>query len=609
MCGFVGYVNPNGTKTSLDVLRSMTSAINHRGPDGEGFYNHENVGLGHKRLAIIDVSAAGLQPMESLAQDLVVAYNGEIYNYKEIRSELVALGLNFKTGTDTEVLLNAWMTWGKDCILKFNGMFAFAIFNSKLKKLFLVRDRFGIKPLYFGIWNNTFIFGSEQKSILRHPSFSKELEISSFIEYFTFQNILSHDTLMKGMKVLGAGEILTLNTTSDHEYMTEKYWSFDFQNNTDHKLSKNDATFELSRILEEAIERQLISDVRVGSYLSGGMDSGTITTIASRSVDNLDTFNIGFSAFNDSEDSSGNDERIEAREIARINGTNHHEKLIGPQELELCIDNLVHAVEEPRVGQSYPNFYAAQLASSKVKVVLSGAGGDELFAGYPWRYGPALTSSSSNIFLNEYFRLWNRIIPIDNFEIAFSPISHFLKSYDPRAVFNGFFDLDAKPNSNDLLSQSLQFEAQTFLHGLLLVEDKISMQHSLETRVPFLDNNLVDFALIIPNKLKIDFGSSVSIGAKKNYGKVVLRDAMTHFLPDRITRAPKRGFSGPDASWFRNENRGYLEREIFGQNPLFNLISREYVVNEMNNHFNGTAQNRLQIWSFLVMTKYLKKFH
>ena len=139
----------------------MTSAINHRGPDGEGFYNHENVGLGHKRLAIIDVSAAGLQPMETIAQDLVVAYNGEIYNYKEIRSELVALGLNFKTGTDTEVLLNAWMTWGKDCILKFNGMFAFAIFDSKLEKLFLVRDRFGIKPLYFGIWNNTFIFGSE----------------------------------------------------------------------------------------------------------------------------------------------------------------------------------------------------------------------------------------------------------------------------------------------------------------------------------------------------------------------------------------------------------------------------------------------------------------
>jgi asparagine synthase (glutamine-hydrolysing) len=609
VCGFVGYVNSNGTKTSLDVLRSMTSAINHRGPDGEGFYNHENVGLGHKRLAIIDVSAAGLQPMETIAQDLVVAYNGEIYNYKEIRSELVALGLNFKTGTDTEVLLNAWMTWGKDCILKFNGMFAFAIFDSKLEKLFLVRDRFGIKPLYFGIWNNTFIFGSEQKSILRHPSFSKELEISSFIEYFTFQNILSHDTLMKGMKVLGAGEILTLSTTSDNEYMIDKYWSFDFQNNTDHKLSKNDATSELSRILEEAIERQLISDVRVGSYLSGGMDSGTITTIASRSVDNLDTFNIGFSAFNDAEDPSGNDERIEAREIARINGTNHHEKLIGPQELELCLDNLVHAVEEPRVGQSYPNFYAAQLASSKVKVVLSGAGGDELFAGYPWRYGPALTSSSSNIFLNEYFRLWNRIIPIDNFETAFSPISHFLTSYDPRAVFNGFFDLDAKPNSNDLLSQSLQFEAQTFLHGLLLVEDKISMHHSLETRVPFLDNNLVDFALTIPNKLKIDFSSSVSTGAKKNYGKIVLRDAMTRFLPDKITRAPKRGFSGPDASWFRNENRGYLEREILGQNPLFNLISREYVVNEMNNHFNGIARNRLQIWSFLVMTKYLKKFH
>ena len=609
MCGFVGYVNSNGTKTSLDVLRSMTSAINHRGPDGEGFYHHENVGLGHKRLAIIDVSAAGLQPMETIAQDLVVAYNGEIYNYKEIRSELVALGLNFKTGTDTEVLLNAWMTWGKDCILKFNGMFAFAIFDSKLEKLFLVRDRFGIKPLYFGIWNNTFIFGSEQKSILRHPSFSKELEISSFIEYFTFQNILSHDTLMKGMKVLGAGEILTLSTTSDNEYMIEKYWSFDFQNNTDHKLSKNDATSELSRILEEAIERQLISDVRVGSYLSGGMDSGTITTIASRSVDNLDTFNIGFSAFNDAEDPSGNDERIEAREIARINGTNHHEKLIGPQELELCLDNLVHAVEEPRVGQSYPNFYAAQLASSKVKVVLSGAGGDELFAGYPWRYGPALTSSSSNIFLNEYFRLWNRIIPIDNFETAFSPISHFLTSYDPRAVFNGFFDLYAKPNSNDLLSQSLQFEAQTFLHGLLLVEDKISMHHSLETRVPFLDNNLVDFALTIPNKLKIDFSSSVSTGAKKNYGKIVLRDAMTRFLPDKITKAPKRGFSGPDASWFRNENRGYLEREILGQNPLFNLISREYVVNEMNNHFNGIAQNRLQIWSFLVMTKYLKKFH
>ena len=609
MCGFVGYVNLNGENTSLDILRSMSFAINHRGPDGEGFYNHENIGLGHKRLAIIDVSTAGLQPMETLTQDYVIAYNGEIYNYKEIRDELVALGLNFKTGTDTEVLLNAWMTWGKDCILKFNGMFAFAIFDSKLKKLFLVRDRFGIKPLYFGIWNGTFIFASEQKSILRHPSFTKELEISSFIEYFTFQNILSHDTLIRGMKILGAGEILTLNTVIQNDFSIEKYWKFDFQNNTDHDLSETETTIELSRILEKSVERQLISDVRVGSYLSGGMDSGTISAIASRSVDNMDTFNIGFSHFNEMEELSGNDERVEAREIARINGTIHHEKIIGPDDFEKCIDKLVEAVEEPRVGQSYPNFYAAQLASSKVKVVLSGAGGDELFAGYPWRYDPALTSASRNVFLAEYFKLWNRIIPVSRFNEAFSPIQSFLKSYDPRAGFNSFFELETNPERNDLLNQSLQFEAQTFLHGLLLVEDKISMHHSLETRVPFLDNELVDFALKIPNRLKIDLDSPMKSSGKRDYGKAILRNSMSEFLPDKITKAHKRGFSGPDASWFRNENRAYLEREILGENPLFDFVSKEYVMDEMNKHFSGMAENRLQIWSFLAMTKYLKKFH
>jgi asparagine synthase (glutamine-hydrolysing) len=195
----------------------MTFAISHRGPDGEGFYNSENIGLGHKRLAIIDVSDAGLQPMKSDEQDLVIAYNGEIYNYKEIRDELVALGLKFKTGTDTEVILKAWLTWGKECVLKFNGMFAFSIYDSKSKTLYLVRDRFGIKPLYFGIWNGTFIFASEQKSILRHPAFTKELELSSFFEYFTFQNILSNNTLLKGIKILGAGEILTLDTNDLHQ--------------------------------------------------------------------------------------------------------------------------------------------------------------------------------------------------------------------------------------------------------------------------------------------------------------------------------------------------------------------------------------------------------
>ncbi len=608
MCGFVGYVNAKGNKTSLDILRSMTFAISHRGPDGEGFYNSENIGLGHKRLAIIDVSDAGLQPMKSDEQDLVIAYNGEIYNYKEIRDELVALGLKFKTGTDTEVILKAWLTWGKECVLKFNGMFAFSIYDSKSKTLYLVRDRFGIKPLYFGIWNGTFIFASEQKSILRHPAFTKELELSSFFEYFTFQNILSNNTLLKGIKILGAGEILTLDTNDLHSYRVEKYWNFDFQNEVDQKLTKEDAKNELSRLLEQSVERQLISDVRVGSYLSGGMDSGTISTIASRFVENLDTFNIGFYSLIGGIENEGNDERTEAREIARVNGTNHHERVIGPHELEMCMDKLVQAVEEPRVGQSYPNYYAAQLASSKVKVVLSGAGGDELFAGYPWRYKPALNSATSEIFLQNYFSIWNRIIPIKDFNDAFSPIKVSLKNHEPRAVFDSFFNLESSNSNDNFLSQSLQFEAKTFLHGLLLVEDKISMHHSLETRVPFLDNDLVDFALQIPNKLKLNFNPANS-DMDGNQGKLILRDSMSDFLPSRITNASKRGFSGPDANWFRNENRGYLEREVLGDNPLFNLISKKYVENIFENHFMSHSENRLQIWSFLVMTKYLKAFH
>jgi len=387
MCGICGVINFKGEEVSPVLLRKMTDSVAHRGPDGEGWYRDKNVGLGHRRLAILDLSPAGNQPMITADGRYALSYNGEIYNHAEIRAELEALGHHFRSRTDSEVVLLSWVQWGKQCVTRFNGMFAFAIWDSRDQILNLVRDRYGIKPLYYATTAGHFVFGSEQRPILEHPAIDRKLDKRALYEYFTFQNIFTDRTFNEDIKILPAGHILSISAQTG-KASTEQYWDFHFRE-PDGPVDPREYEEELDRLLRQAVSRQLLSDVEIGSYLSGGMDSGTLTALASQELPYVKTFTCGFDLSSASGIELGFDERERAEAMSALFKTEHYEMVLKSGDMERAMTTVVTQLEEPRVGQSYPNYYVARLASKFVKVVLSGAGGDEIFGGYPWRYLPA----------------------------------------------------------------------------------------------------------------------------------------------------------------------------------------------------------------------------
>ena len=410
MCGIAGIFNLNGEPASPNILKKMTDAIAHRGPDGEGHYTDGFVGLGHRRLAIIDLSPAGHQPMISANHQFVLSYNGEVYNFRELRIELERLGHHFYSQTDSEVVLNAWIEWGEDCVYRFNGMFAFSVWDKQKKTLYLVRDRYGIKPLYYAQWGNTFLFGSEQKAILQHPTARRIIDKKALLEYFTFQNIFTNRTLLKNVKLLQPASIAKIQYGKDTSLQIQQYWDYHFE---EPKIPKDSREYheELDRLLKQAVSRQLVTDVELGSYLSGGMDSGTLTALASKELPYIKTFTCGFDLSSASGLELAFDEREKAEAMSALYKTEHYEMVLKAGDMERCLPKLAYHLEEPRVGQSYPNYYAAQLASKFVKVVLSGAGGDELFGGYPWRYYRAVVNNDFEHYVDKYYSFWQRLIP------------------------------------------------------------------------------------------------------------------------------------------------------------------------------------------------------
>jgi len=394
MCGITGIFNLNGKPVSVVALRTMTDDIAHRGPDGEGFYTDSFIGFGHRRLAIIDLSPTGHQPMITRDGQYAITYNGEVYNFQELRLELEALGYQFHSRTDSEVVLYAYAEWGEKALDKFNGMFAFAIWDRQRQELFLARDRYGIKPLYYTLQGSTFLFGSEIKAMLAHPSGRTELDLEGLLEYFTFQNFFTDRTLHKHVKLLPAGCYMRIQLGDTTQARPQQYWDYEFREIENHQ-DEREYIEELDRLFLQAVNRQLISDVDVGSYLSGGMDSGSITAIAAKQLPYIKTFTCGFDLHSASGIELGFDERDKAELMSYLFRTEHYEMVLKAGDMERVMPSLAWHMEEPRVGQSYPNYYAAQLASKFVKVVLSGAGGDELFGGYPWRYYRAVTSDST----------------------------------------------------------------------------------------------------------------------------------------------------------------------------------------------------------------------
>ncbi len=621
MCGIAGFVDFKGSKIDISLLKQATDAISHRGPDGEGHWHEDNIGIGHRRLSIIDLSNLAAQPMISKDQRYVLSYNGEIYNFKELRNELESQNIIFHSKSDTEVVLNSLSVWGSDALIKFNGMFSLAFFDRKLKKLLLARDRFGIKPLYYSEQNDFFSFASEQKSIFINPNFKRSINIEALYEYFTFQNIFTNQTLMNDINILPPGCFLELSSFSKGKKV-RRYWDYHFEE-PNNPLKKEEYLEELQRLFRQSIKRQLVSDVELGSYLSGGMDSGSITAISSEQFRNFKTFTCGFDLSSASGIELGFDERDKAAAMSAKFKTEHYEMVLKSGDMERCLPKLAWHLEEPRVGQSYPNFYAAQLASKFVKVVLSGSGGDELFGGYPWRYYRAASSQNFEEFIDQYYLYWQRLISNSQLKKLFKPVLTEVKDVWTRDIFRDIFKTHQNElnYAEDYINHSLYFEAKTFLHGLFMVEDKLSMAHGLESRVPFMDNDLVDFAMKCPVNLKLNNLKDVmrinenDPGSKKldyfkktSDGKQILRDMMASYVPENIVKAEKQGFSSPDASWFKGESIDFVKREIYNSSaPIFNFIDIKETHSIIDQHLSGKKNSRLFIWSLLNVNAWLRQ--
>ncbi len=621
MCGIAGVLNHKNQEVSRDLCNKMAAVLAHRGPDGKGVWTSGPVGMGHRRLAILDLGETGHQPMKSFDGQVILSYNGEVYNYPELRKELESEGYKFRGTSDTEVVLNALHFWGTSAIERFNGMFAFAAWFVRDGKLLLGRDRYGIKPLYYMNNPEVFLFGSEIKALKQHPAFRFNVSNNALMEYFSFQNIFSDLTLFENVRLLPAGHFMEIRPGNNMS-TPQKYWDFDF---SPVSMDRQEAEKELQRLFEMAVERQLMSDVEVGAYLSGGMDSGGITCVASRKFKNLKSFTAGFDLSSASGLELNFDERNRSEYLSNLYKTEHYEVVLKAGDMERVMPELTSHLEDLRVGQSYPNYYVSRLAGRFVKVCLSGAGGDELFAGYPWRYYHNTINGYQNGFADHYFKYWQRLVPDEWRKSFFNAGTGDEWDFErPARVFKNLLDnhLSGGSEPKSFINNSLYFESKTFLHGLLLVEDKLSMAHGLETRLPFLDNDLVDFAMQVPVELKLrDWEKITRINendlTSKAYqfkspstdGKILLRQMLQKYVPADYCKGHKQGFSAPDASWFKGESMDYIKRLLFSDDArLYQYINPDVARRLMNEHMSGKQNRRLLIWSLLSFEWWLRVF-
>jgi len=622
MCGIAGVLHRDDAPCAPVRIQAMIDAIAHRGPDGEGQYVDGPVGLGHRRLAIIDLSPLGRQPMTTPDGRYTLVFNGEIFNFQELRAQLTGRGHAFVSRTDSEVVLHAFAEWGLGVLRRLNGMFAFAIWDRDKRTLTVARDRFGVKPIYWAEVDDCFLFGSEIKAIFAYGTLQPSLDVDGLAEYLTFQNFFTSRTLFCKARLLPQGCYLQVRPGSEPPKPVQ-YWDFRFEE-PDHARSEADYLEELDHLFQQAVSRQLISDVEIGSYLSGGMDSGSITALAGRQLPWIRTFTVGFDLSSASGVEMGFDERSAAEYMSYLFKTEHYEMVLKAGDMERILPKLAWHLEEPRVGQCYPNFYASRLASKFVKVVLSGAGGDELFAGYPWRYFRAVVNEDFDDYVDKYFAFWQRLLSESDRQRVLAPIASEVSNFDPREIFRRVFQehAPALTRPEDYINHSLYFEAKTFLNGLLVVEDKLSMAHGLETRVPFLDNDLVDFAMRLPANIKLGNlteairidenepgGKGERYFQKTHDGKLILRKMMTRYIPGQITERAKQGFSAPDASWFKGESIDYVNRRLLnGRAQIYDYLDREAVVDLVSDHLEGRENRRLLIWSLLNLEQMCEEY-
>jgi len=653
VCGIAGILNLKRKPFAPAVVKAMGDAIAHRGPDDAGYlflrggggrreehrwvelcdpefrlqnehlpafggdYARRELGtdvwdvaFAHRRLSVIDLSHYGHQPMCNPERTVWMVYNGEVYNFPELRDELLGRGHHFRSRTDSEVVLHLYEEHGEDFVGRLNGMFALALWDQRHQRLVCARDRFGVKPLYYHAGPDWFLFGSEIKALFASTLLPAALNLEALPEYLTFQNMLSEQTLFEGVRSLPPGCLLVVELgPSGGAVHRRRYWAFDFSGiRTSGDVREEDCAQELAGLFETAVKRQLVADVQVGAYLSGGMDSGSIVAFASRSIPRLYTFTNGFDLSSVTGIERGFDERAQAERLASRYQTEHYEMVIHAGDMAACLPRLVWHLEDLRVGNCYQNYYAAKLASRFTKVCLSGAGGDELFGGYPWRYEAALGAASLAAFDDRYYSSWERLIPDTDKEAFFAPETWVrLQARQGRGYFDAL--LREAPGCQDgsgaaYLSRALWFELNTFLPGILCVEDRVSMSHSLEVRVPFLDNDLVEYALTIPNEYKVAGLDALAAGESlvRDGGKRILRRAMAGVLPEETLSERKQGFSAPDATWYRGASMNYIREVLQDEKTLARgLFDRKQVEKILDEHSSGRSNHRLLIWSLLCL--------
>lgn len=622
MCGICGVYDFNG-ENSIDrsLLRRMGDVLTHRGPNDEGYFLDDRVGIASKRLSIIDI-LGGHQPIHNEDESIWIVFNGIIYNYKEIRRNLEDRNHRFYTTSDTEVIVHSYEEFGNGCVKKFNGMFAFAIWDSNEKKLLLARDRIGIKPLHYAIKEKRLIFGSEIKSILQFPNMEREVDFVSLHHFLGFEYVPSPRTMFKGIKKLSPGHILECK---EGEISVKKYWDLKFSHNKKELSYYSDQTFNL---LKNSVEKRLISEVPIGAILSGGIDSSSVVGLMSGLLDRpIKTFSIGF------EEESYNELKY-ARLIADHFGTEHHEEIVGPNAVDL-VHKIIQLLDEPFADVSvFPTYLVYELAKKEATVVLSGDGGDELFAGYNRYIASRLDRYYSTIphsarskiqkiiesipptpskagFINEMQRFvfgssfppegrqirWQYFITKDEREELYSNDMRKLKDTNSFDLINEYY---SKINTAGRLSKEQYVDIKMYLPDDILTKvDRMSMANSIEARVPFLDHRFVEFTATIPDKYKLHRLTT----------KYILKKSMSKLLPKEIINRKKQGFDMPMKNWLRDDLKflmlDVLSKERIQKNKYFNY---DYVNKIIQLHLKGKRNYAHQIWALITFELWREKY-
>ncbi len=627
MCGFVGIFDTVAARpTSRDVLERMNETQFHRGPDAGGLHVEPGLGLGHRRLSIIDLSA-GQQPLYNEDRSVVVVYNGEIYNFRELTDELVAQGHRFRTRCDTEVIVHAWEQWGEECVRRFRGMFAFALWDSRRETLLLARDRLGIKPLFYArLGSGLLIFGSELKALRVHPETPRQIDPQAVEDYFAYGYVPEPKTIFHGVSKLPPGHVLTIRR-GQAESPTRAYWDVPFR--PLERLTVQEAQQELVHRLREAVRLRMVAEVPLGAFLSGGVDSSAVVAMmAGLSETPVNTCSISFG------DPKFNEARY-AESVAARYHTNHHVEEVRSDDFDL-IDTLAELYDEPYADSSaIPTYRVCELARKRVTVALSGDGGDETLAGYRryrWHtYEERVRSLLPDAARRHIFGLLGRVYPkldwapkvfrakstleslargsVEGYFHSVSLLSDSLRSKlfsrQLRGDLGGYQAVDvlrdhaSRAPSTHPLSLVQYLDMKTYLPGDILTKvDRASMAHSLEVRVPILDHELVEWLSGLPPEMKL----------KGSQGKYVLKKAMEPYLPDDILYRPKMGFEVPLASWFRGPLRQRVREAVLG--PVIGdagLFDHAFLKQMLDQHESRTRDYSVPLWSLLMFEAFQRR--